>query len=215
MWSYPWGLQELFQATFDHSVIPCDSPRLGVQTWRSCGNIWTFWGQYHCRVVTSIVLPLPGWMGIFFSPMIHFWPCTHDSHRPSLVIQWSSELKKVSSGKLQESLCCNGKSLANSKLRTQSLCRRVKLYLMALFWETRPTSMYTRATSAQKIQAGDHHYPNLSRVRACCSAFDRKCSNNRWVIFRGDCYRASLPMLAWGSCVSSSALRSQPFIRSI
>lgn len=88
-------------------------------------------------------------MDIFF-PMIHFWPCTYDWHWPSLVILWCSELKKVSSKKLQEILCYNGKSFANSKLRLQSLCRRVKLNLMVSFWETRPTRMCTRTASPPK-----------------------------------------------------------------
>ena len=102
-------------------------------------------------------------------------------------------------------------------------CHWVKLYLMALFWETRsmhlalwehPSPPQPPKKQTSVFPPGEHRYPKPSGVRARRRAFVRNCSSYGWLLFMVSCYGASLLMLAPGTCMHFHLLRSSPALSS-
>lgn len=223
-----------FPGNFKSAVL-YGSYRFGVKTLRSGAKIWRWqehwmwqidWGQQHCLLVISIFIHCPSmgacWMGIFFSfdkLLTLTYLLLVQTCWPWLAIQWRSEAKEsifpwADTGiHIHLCLSSNGKSLTNSKRRILCLCRWVKLYLMALFWETRSTRLCCEKQK-RLFPPGEHCYPKLSSVRACRWAFVKNCSSNGWLLFMVSCYGASLLMLAGGTGMHFHLTRSSPALSS-
>lgn len=118
-------------------------------------------------------------------------------------------------------LGCTGKSLINSIPRILCQCHWVKLYLMALFWETRSMRLALQehpSSPTQNTTSVFSRWASLPKTKLCQgtlpSICQKKISSNGWLLFMVSCYKVSLLMLAPGTNMHFHLTRSSPALSS-
>lgn len=101
------------------------------------------------------------------------------------------------------------------------LCHWIKLYLMALFWETRSMRLVLGEHPLLSTQNTSFvvfsRWASLPKTKPCQGmppSICQKLLSSDWLLFMVSCYRASLLMLAPGTSMHFHHTRSSPALSS-